>query len=110
MRNYLNIEISQLTGALLVFLPFGYLTGTLALAAVLAVSAYLTKHGFYLIKLAHLIHNGKPITPPYPADVWGMIYKELSRHRLRSRKRKRTLNRFASRFRKVTNSIPDGLI
>ncbi|MCG7864858.1 MAG: phosphate regulon sensor histidine kinase PhoR [gamma proteobacterium symbiont of Stewartia floridana] len=110
MRNYLNIEISQLTGALLVFLPFGYLTGTLALAAVLAVSAYLTKHGFYLIRLAHLIHHDKPITPPYPADIWGMIYKELSRHRLRSRKRKRTLNRFSSRFRKVTNSIPDGLI
>ena len=110
MRNYLNIEISQLTGALLVFLPFGYLTDTLTLAAALAFFAYLAKHGFYLIKLSHLIHHGKPITPPYPADIWGMIYKELSRHRLRSRKRKRTLNRFASRFRKVTSSIPDGLI
>jgi two-component system phosphate regulon sensor histidine kinase PhoR len=110
VRNYLNIEISQLTGALLVCLPFGYLTESLTLAAVIAVSAYLAKHGFYLIKLAHLIHHGKPISPPYPADIWGMIYKELSRHRLRSRKRKRTLNRFASRFRKVTNSIPDGLI
>ncbi|MEJ2619154.1 MAG: phosphate regulon sensor histidine kinase PhoR [Candidatus Thiodiazotropha sp.] len=110
MRNYLNIEISQLTGALLVFLPFGYLTESLRLAAVLAITAYLAKHGFYLIKLSYLIHHGKPISPPYPADIWGMIYKELSRHRLRSRKRKRTLNRFASRFRKVANSIPDGLI
>jgi two-component system phosphate regulon sensor histidine kinase PhoR len=110
VRHYLNIELSQLAGVLFVFLPFGYLTHSFNLAVALALIAYLGKHGYFLIKLAHLIHHGKPITPPYPGDIWGMIYKELSRHRLRSRKRKRTLNRFASRFRKVTSSIPDGLV
>ncbi|MES9851313.1 MAG: phosphate regulon sensor histidine kinase PhoR [Candidatus Thiodiazotropha sp. L084R] len=110
MRRYFNIELSQLSGTVLIFLPFGYLSDSLTLSIVLGIAAYLGKHGFYLIKLVHLINYGKPITPPYPVDIWGLIYKELSRHRLRSRKRKRTLNRFASRFRKVTNSIPDGLI
>jgi two-component system phosphate regulon sensor histidine kinase PhoR len=110
VRHYLNIELSQLAGIVLIFIPFGYLLDTLSLAIALAMATYIGKHGFYLVKLANLIKQDKPITPPYPADIWGMIYKELSRHRLRSRKRKRTLNRFASRFRKVTNSIPDGLI
>lgn len=110
MRHYFNIELSQLTGALLVFLPFGYLSDSLTLSLLLGITAYLGKHGYYLVKLAYLINYAKPIPPPYPVDIWGLIYKELSRHKSRSRKRKRTLNRFASRFRKVTNSIPDGLI
>ena len=110
MRNYLKIELSQLVGAWLIFVPIGYLLNLIPQAIALALAAYLCKHGYYLIKLANLIHRGNPITPPYPADIWGMIYKELSRHRSRSRKRKRTLSRFASRFRKVTSSIPDGLI
>ena len=110
MRHYLKIELSQLAGTLLIFVPIGYLLNLIPQAIALAIAAYLSKHGYYLIKLANLIHRGNPITPPYPADIWGMIYKELSRHRSRSRKRKRTLSRFASRFRKVTSSIPDGLI
>lgn len=110
MKQYLNIELSQLTGVLLVILPFGYLTDSIELAVVAAITVYMGKHGYYLIKLARLIHHNSPISPPYPADIWGLIYKELSRYRLRSRKRKRTLSRFASRFRKVTSSIPDGLI
>jgi two-component system, OmpR family, phosphate regulon sensor histidine kinase PhoR len=110
VRNYLKIELSQLAGMILICTPLGYLLNLIPQALVLALIFYFTKHGYYLVKLASLIHLSKPITPPYPTDIWGIIYKELSRHKSRSRKRKRTLNRFASRFRKVTSSIPDGLI
>ncbi|MET0065573.1 MAG: phosphate regulon sensor histidine kinase PhoR [Candidatus Thiodiazotropha sp.] len=110
MKHYLSIEVSQLSGAILIFAPLGYLTGQMSLLLLLAVAAYLGKHAWYLVRLARIIQSGSPINPPYPADVWGIIYRELSHHRSRSRKRKRTLNRFASRFRKVTSSIPDGLI
>jgi two-component system phosphate regulon sensor histidine kinase PhoR len=110
MKQYLIIELSQLTGTFLIFAPIGYLVNQIPLSLVLALIAYMGKHAYYLIKLSNLIYQGTPIRPPYPADIWGIIYKELSRHRSRSRKRKRTLNRFASRFRKVTSSIPDGLI
>ncbi len=110
MKHYLTIEISQLTGAMLIFAPVGYLMGQIPLMMMLAFAAYLTKHAYYLVRLARIIQQDSPIAPPYPVDVWGIIYRELSHHRSRSRKRKRTLNRFASRFRKVTTSIPDGLI
>jgi two-component system, OmpR family, phosphate regulon sensor histidine kinase PhoR len=110
VKHYLTIEFSQLTGALLIFAPIGYLIGQLPLMMLLAVAVYFIKHGYYLVRLARIILQGSPISPPYPVDVWGIIYRELSHHRSRSRKRKRTLNRFASRFRKVTSSIPDGLI
>ncbi|MCU7933340.1 MAG: phosphate regulon sensor histidine kinase PhoR [Candidatus Thiodiazotropha sp. (ex Dulcina madagascariensis)] len=110
MRQYLKIEISQLLGSLLIFITIGYLLQQITASILLAAAAYLAKHGYYLIRLAYLINSGTQINPPYPADIWGLIYKELSRYRSRSRKRKRTLSRFASRFRKVTSSIPDGLI
>jgi two-component system phosphate regulon sensor histidine kinase PhoR len=110
VRDYLKIEINHLLGCLLIFIPIGYLLQQVSAATMAALIAYFSKHGYYLIKLAGLINQGSRIDPPYPADIWGLIYKELSRFRSRSRKRKRTLNRFASRFRKVTSSIPDGLI
>ncbi len=110
MRDYLKIEINHLLGCLLIFIPIGYLLNQIAAAGMAALLAYFSKHGYYLVKLASLINQGARIDPPYPADIWGLIYKELSRFRSRSRKRKRTLNRFASRFRKVTSTIPDGLI
>ncbi|MCU7945023.1 MAG: DUF3329 domain-containing protein, partial [Candidatus Thiodiazotropha sp. (ex Cardiolucina cf. quadrata)] len=110
MKGYLKIEINHLLGSLLIFVPIGYLLQQIPTSIAVALVAYFAKHGYYLIKLAYLINRSSRIDPPYPADIWGLIYKELSRFRSRSRKRKRTLSRFASRFRKVTSSIPDGLV
>lgn len=110
MKHYLKIELSQLAGLILVCLTIGYLIGHPWASLLVASLIYVAKHAFYLIRLAQIIHQEQQIRPPHPPDIWGLIYKELSRHRMRSRKRKRTLNRFASRFRKVASSIPDGLI
>jgi two-component system phosphate regulon sensor histidine kinase PhoR len=109
-QHYLKIELSQLLGLFLVGGTIGYLIGQPLHALVLSLLFYIGKHSYYLIRLAYIIQTEQQISPPYPPDIWGLIYKELSRHRMRSRKRKRTLNRFASRFRKVASSIPDGLI
>jgi two-component system phosphate regulon sensor histidine kinase PhoR len=110
VQHYLKIELSQLLGLFLVGGTIGHLLGYLPPALLAALLIYFAKHGFYLIRLALIIQQEQQISPPYPPDIWGLIYKELARHRTRSRKRKRTLNRFASRFRKVASSIPDGLI
>jgi two-component system phosphate regulon sensor histidine kinase PhoR len=110
VNHYIRIEISQLLGIVLIFGTIGYLTDQVNLSIMLSVVVYFIKHGYYLIKLGMLIEGEQNISPPYPPDIWGLIYKELARHRMRSRKRKRTLNRFASRFRKVATSIPDALI
>lgn len=110
VKEYFNIELSQLVGVGLVGATLGYLTGYPMAALLLALMAYVAKHAYYLIRLTWIIQREEQISPPYPPDIWGLIYKELARHRTRSRKRKRTLNRFASRFRKVASSIPDGLI
>ncbi|MCU7852177.1 MAG: phosphate regulon sensor histidine kinase PhoR [Candidatus Thiodiazotropha sp. (ex Monitilora ramsayi)] len=110
MKQYIKIEISQLLGILLIFSTIGYLTKQPYIAMGLSLIAYFAKHAYYLTRLASLIDSESQISPPYPPDIWGLIYKELARHRMRSRKRKRTLNRFASRFRKVATSIPDGLL
>jgi two-component system, OmpR family, phosphate regulon sensor histidine kinase PhoR len=110
VKQYLKIEVSQLLGILLIFSTIGYLVAQPFLFLGLAMAVYFAKHAFYLVRLAQLISGKGPLDPPYPPDIWGLIYKELARHRMRSQKRKRTLNRFASRFRKVASSIPDGLL
>jgi two-component system, OmpR family, phosphate regulon sensor histidine kinase PhoR len=110
VKHYLKIELSQLLGVFLVCATIGYLVGHLQLSLILALLIYIAKHTYYLVHLARTIYQDEQISPPYPPDIWGLVYKELARHRTRSRKRKRTLNRFASRFRKVASSIPDGLI
>ena len=110
MKQYLKIEVSQLLGIVLIFSTIGYLSNHPMLFLGLAWAVYFAKHAYYLIRLAHLISSESQLNPPYPPDIWGLIYKELARHRMRSQKRKRTLNRFASRFRKVATSIPDGLL
>jgi two-component system phosphate regulon sensor histidine kinase PhoR len=110
VKHYLKIELSQLLGVFLLCGTIGYLIGQPMLALLVAGLLYVAKHAFYLIRLAQVIYREQQISPPYPPDIWGLIYKELARHRMRSRKRKRTLNRFASRFRRVASSIPDGLI
>jgi two-component system, OmpR family, phosphate regulon sensor histidine kinase PhoR len=110
VKHYLQIELSQLLGVFLVCATIGYLVGHIPFSLILALLLYIAKHVYYLVHLARIIHREEQISPPYPPDIWGLVYKELARHRTRSKKRKRTLNRFASRFRKVASSIPDGLI
>lgn len=110
MQYYLKIELSQLLGIILVCASIGLLTGYPWMSPVAVLLIYGAKHAYQLVRLVLIIQKDQQISPPYPRDVWGLIYRELARHRMRSRKRKRTLNRFASRFRKVASTIPDGII
>lgn len=110
MNSFVRAEISQLTGILLISCSLGYVFNQLPIFLSLGLSVYLIKHGYLLAKLAIRIIRTQQIADPYPVGLWGLIYQELDKQRSRSRKRKRTLNRYTSRFRKVASMIPDGYL
>jgi two-component system, OmpR family, phosphate regulon sensor histidine kinase PhoR len=107
---YLKAEVSQLAGILLISASLGYLFDQLQIVLLLGILVYLVKHGYLFTVLANRIVQGQQINYPYPLGLWGLIYQELDKQRNRSRKRKRTLNRYTNRFRKVASAIPDAYV
>ncbi len=110
MNPFVKNELRQLTGILLISGSVGHLLKQLLLMVMLGLLVYLFKHAYLLTTLANRVIHRQPISYPYPIGVWGLIYQELGKQRDRSRKRKRTLNRYTSRFRKVASVIPDAYI
>ncbi len=110
MNPFLKAEISQLAGIILISVSLGYLTHQIQIALMSGLLVYLINHAYHLITLARRVIHSQQITYPYPLGIWGLIYQELDKQRNRSRKRKRTLNRYTSRFRKVASAIPDAYI
>ncbi len=110
MNPFVKTELSQLTGILLISGSIGYLLNHIPLVLMLGLLVYLIKHGYLLLSLANRVIHRQQINYPYPLGLWGLIYQELGKQRDRSRKRKRTLNRYTSRFRKVASVIPDAYI
>jgi two-component system phosphate regulon sensor histidine kinase PhoR len=88
----------------------GLLSGEIALSLSITLLVYLCEHFFQLVKLAYLTDTNRRIRPPYPSGLWGEIYQVIAHHQTRSRKRKRGLVRFASRFREASSAIPDALV
>ncbi|MEN8180239.1 MAG: phosphate regulon sensor histidine kinase PhoR [Pseudomonadota bacterium] len=110
MNPFVKAEISQVIGIFLISSSIGYLFNQLPTLLMLGLLVYSIKHAFHLTTLANRVIHSRQITYPYPLGIWGLIYQELDKQRSRSRKRKRTLNRYTSRFRKVASAIPDAYI
>ena len=110
MRAAYRYEATRLAAFVLLGLLLGKLTGQHFLASLAALTVYFGEHSYQLIKLVFLTKTQQRIKPPYPAGFWGEIYRALAHHQTRSRKRKRGLVRFASRFREAAGAIPDALV
>jgi two-component system phosphate regulon sensor histidine kinase PhoR len=110
VKPFLKIEAAQLLGILLISGSIGYLINHIELTLIAGLLLYILKHGFFLIKLAKQITQRQQINYPYPLGIWGLVYQELDRQSSRSRKRKRILNRYTNRFRKVASAITDAYI
>lgn len=110
MRAAYRYEISRLFAITLLGVLLGLLTGHFALSLTFVIILYLGEHFYQLLKLIYLNDNKRRIKPPFPAGLWGEIYCAIAQHQNRSRKRKRGLVRFASRFREASGAIPDALV
>ena len=102
---------------LLLGLGFLALAATLILAGLpverailIALVPYLGRHLLLLIRLSRLIRRHHRLVPPFPAGLWGDIYRTVGQYQQRGRKGRKRQIRFTRRFREAANSVPDALI
>ncbi len=110
MRAAYRYEASRLAAFVLLGLLLGHLTGHRLVSLLAALTFYLAEHSYQLLKLVFLTKTLQRVKPPFPAGFWAEIYRSIAHHQTRSRKRKRGLVRFASRFREAAGAIPDALV
>jgi two-component system phosphate regulon sensor histidine kinase PhoR len=103
-------ELKILAGIILLSLLAGTFVDNMLLLPFFGLLVYLAWHLYQLLRLTRLIGQHRHIHPPYPPGLWGEIHKVLEQAQTRDRNRKREMVRFASRFRKATAAMPDGMI
>jgi two-component system phosphate regulon sensor histidine kinase PhoR len=82
----------------------------LTVAVLLALTAYLLRQLYFLLRLTRLLHRQHRLAPPFPAGLWGELFRAVGRYQQRSRKGRKRQLRFQRRFREAANSVPDALI
>jgi len=110
VRTTYRYETTRLLAFFLLGILLGLLSGWFMLCILGALALYLGEHFYQLIKLSLLSDTRQRIKPPFPAGLWGEVYRLIANLQARSRKRKRGLIRFASRFREAAGAIPDALV
>ncbi len=110
MRPAYRYEAIRLTAFVSLGVVVGLMSGHMAPSLLLVLLFYLGEHLFQLIRLIYSTDAKIRIKPPFPPGLWGEVYQVVSTHQSRSRKRKRGLVRFASRFREAAGAIPDALV
>ena len=110
MRSALRVELSTLLvpvalGVLLVI--FG---ASAAWVWPLVLVPYLLRHLFHLWRLSGLIRRQHRLVPPFPAGLWGDVYRSIAQYQQRNRKRRKRQVRFTRRFREAANAVPDALV
>jgi two-component system phosphate regulon sensor histidine kinase PhoR len=110
LRSAYRYEAARLAALMLLGLLGGLQAGHPALGLLLGLLWFLLEHVYQLARLVYLTTGSRRIRLPYPAGLWGEIYRFIAYHQERSRKRKRGLVRFATRFREAANAVPDALV
>jgi len=110
VRPAYRYEAIRLSVMVLLGILIGLLTDRYLLCLTLALLYYLGEHFYQLLRLLRWSAGKNRITPPFPPGFWGEIYRIIAQHQKRSRKRKRGLVRFATRFREAAGAIPDALV
>jgi len=80
------------------------------LSGLLLLTAYTGWHLLQATRLARLLRKRRRIGAGRPLGLWRDSYTAIAQLQTLSRKRKRGLTRFASRFRQAAGALPDAVI
>lgn len=103
-------EFAWIAGAVLLAAALGALFGNPWLYLALALAVYVARHLRHLARLILLLSGKREVQPPYPRGPWGVVFSKLRRLQTRSRKRKRRLAQFLTRFREAATAMPDAAV
>jgi two-component system phosphate regulon sensor histidine kinase PhoR len=110
VRPAYRYEAIRFTAVVSLGVLLGLLTEEYVVWLSATIAFYLAEHFYQLVKLVILTDSNLRVKPPFPGGLWGEIYQAIAHHQTRSRKRKRGLVRFATRFREAAGAIPDALV
>jgi two-component system phosphate regulon sensor histidine kinase PhoR len=71
---------------------------------------YIGWHLYQLVRLSLLIRRQHRLAPPFPAGLWGDVYRTIAKYQQQRRKRRKRQVRFGRRFREAATSVPDALV
>ncbi len=110
MFRHLEHDAIQLLGILLAALVIGQFSGRTFLSLLVGLLLFLAFHFYRLLQLHATLGNDQRLKAPFPPGLWGDIYADVRDLQIQSRKRKRNLVRFASRFREAAHALPDAVV
>jgi two-component system phosphate regulon sensor histidine kinase PhoR len=106
----LQFEIGLLLGAAIAVFLLRLGGVPIAVALLSVTTLYLLRQLLLLWRLARFVQRQHRLAPPFPAGLWGEIYRALGRYQQRARKGRKRQLRFQRRFREAANSVPDALV
>ena len=110
MLNPWTREFWRLCALLVGALVVGAIISQVLIAFTVTVSGYLTWHLYQLYKLERWFSGGQKHDPPDAKGLWGDIFYQVYRLRIKSRNSKRKLADMLKRFQKSTAAMPDATV
>jgi two-component system phosphate regulon sensor histidine kinase PhoR len=109
-RRSLGFEFWFLTGSVTAALLMIQAGAPGAVVWPLTLAPYVLRNLWFLTRLAFLIRRQHCLAPPFPAGLWGEVYRAIAQYQQRGRKRRKRQVRFTRRFREAAVSVPDALV
>lgn len=103
-------EFWRVIGLLGLAVLFGSFFDHIAIALVVILGGYLVWYLRNLRRLEVWLRNRRSSLPPPSLGIWEVIFTELYRSQKRHQKRQRRIVQLLSRFREVTEAMPDGVV
>jgi len=106
----LRFELGLLAGSLAAALVSMGLGAPAAIAWPVALLPYFGRNLYYLARLSRLIRRHHRLAPPFPAGLWGEVFRTIAQYQQRARKRRKRQLRFTRRFREAAIAVPDAVV
>lgn len=110
MFKELEHDLVQFIGIMLAAVVAGFAFDQLVSFLLLGTSVFFGYHFFRLRQLQISLSKQQRLKASKLPGLWNDIYRKIRELQIQSRKRKRNLTRFSSRFKLAARAIPDALI
>ncbi len=106
----IKTELIRLAAILLVAALAGGWSQQMPLMLLLGLGGFLGWHFLQLLKRYRWLKAGRAFPAGDSGTLWGYIDEQIRMLQIKSRKRKRRLNRYFSRFREAATALPDATV
>ena len=110
MTTWGSSELPWIAAAAAIGAASAAFTGSVYAGAAAALLAYLLRHVAPFRRLTRLLRENKRVEGPPPSGAWGPVFERVRGLQSRTRRRKRRLSRFVTRFQEAAAALPDPVV